>query len=475
MQTTSWNIPLRYRAMLLAIPLALAAGLSVPAGEAKLPSLEQGLKESAPRVLAYLRDGTKHKPYHNVGVLKFLVQTGKAAPGDNVGPLNLRLASRLEVALVLALPKDESQLRILHDASGAVVRARNRRANHLDRAGRLAFFDTTYEPAWGTEEALPADALLTGLARFDGERRALTVTVQAFDRTGELKEVCSFRADATPRILTEAGISYVASRGAIPREATRVKAKPAVEPKPPSRSKMAAFHLVKARPAPEVRKEAPVAIEILYDGKPVRARKGIVPEPKEGQNVSFRLRHRNLDKITYGVVLKVNGRNTIFPGEEGEQETEDLNCYKWIVKRGATVDVPGFQSSYVATKEFHVDPALESDRSTVHYNRHAGTFQLVIFRARQKGEEKVKKPAPSQEEAAIARGSLGSKTRAATLVSLQGRLGKSKSAASAEARGRGIIRDGPTRAHRVKPVEFRAFPEPACSLTIQYYNPNKDE
>jgi hypothetical protein len=56
-------IPLRgCPGALLAIPLALAAGLSVPAGEVRLPSLEQGLKESAPRVLAYLRDGTKHKP-----------------------------------------------------------------------------------------------------------------------------------------------------------------------------------------------------------------------------------------------------------------------------------------------------------------------------------------------------------------------------------------------------------------------------
>jgi hypothetical protein len=467
MQTTSWSIPF------CGCLLALAGWASVPAGEAKLPSLEQGLKENAPRVLAYLRDNKKHKPYRNVGVLKFLVQTGKGAPSDNVGPLNLRLAARLEVALVLALPRGESRLRLLHDPSGAVVRAMNRRANHLDRAGRVAFFDTPYEPAWGTEKALPADAFLTGLARFDEKLRALTVTVQAFDRTGEVKDVCSFRAAASPRTLTEAGISYVGSRGAIPREATRVKARPASEPVPRP-VKPAAFHTVKAGPAPLIRKDAPVALEILYDGKPVRSRNGLVPEPKATQKVAFRLRHRNLDKITYGVVLKVNGRNTIFPGEEGEQEPEDLNCYKWIVKPGATVNVPGFQSAYGETKEFRVDPALESDRSTVHYNRHAGTFQLVIFRAKQKGEEKVKEVKPAQEEVAIARGSLGSKTRAATLASLQGRLRETKGT-SEDARGRGFIREGATRTHRVKPVTFKPFPEPAYSVTIPYYNPNKDD
>jgi hypothetical protein len=453
MHTISWSKP--GSRPLAALPaLALAACLGVSAGEEKLPDLDQALKANAPKVLAYLRDEAKHKPYHNVGVLKFLVQTGKAAPSDNVGPLNLRLAARLEVALVLALPKDEARLRILHDPSAAVVKAGNRRANHLDRAGRLAFFDTPYAPAWGVEKALRADAFLTGVCRFDDNLRALTLTIQAFDRTGELKDVCSFRAAASPRTLTEAGVSYVGSRGAL----------------------SASVRTVKARPAPEVRAEAPIDFEILYDGAPVRLRDGAVPEPKESQRVTFRLRHRNKDKVTYAVVLKVNGRNTIFPGEEAEEEPDDLYCYKWVLAPGATVNVPGFQSTYGETKEFRVDPALESDRSTVHYNRHSGTFQLVIFRAKQKGEEKVKEPRPPLEEVAIARGSLGGKTQAATLASLQGRLRSAgEAAASPDRQGRGFIRPGRKLAHKVKPVTFKPFPQPAYSLTIQYYNPTKDD
>src|SRR5262249_25688266 len=150
----------------------------------------------------------------------FLVQKGKGGPSDNVGPLNQRVADRLEVALVLALTDERT--RILRDASGTVVRQKNKRANHRTDAGRKAFFGNRYTPAWTTKEDLlkeqtdlPADAFLTGLVRFDDGCETVTVTVQAFDKSGKLSEVCSFRARADSRLLTEAGVSHALARSAV--------------------------------------------------------------------------------------------------------------------------------------------------------------------------------------------------------------------------------------------------------------------
>ena len=80
------------------------------------------LHDNAPKIVESLRD----KHYKNVGVLKFVVQTGKGPARDNVGPLNASLADRLEVALVLAL-KDDS-LGIIANASSAAAESKNPRA-----------------------------------------------------------------------------------------------------------------------------------------------------------------------------------------------------------------------------------------------------------------------------------------------------------------------------------------------------------
>ena len=55
---------------------------------------------------------------------------------------------------------------------------------------------------------------------------------------------------------------------------------------------------------------------------------GTIPEPKPGQTVVFRLDHRNKDERVYGVVLKINGKNTIYPDEK---QIDDLDSFKYIV------------------------------------------------------------------------------------------------------------------------------------------------
>ena len=82
-------------------------------------------------MLGYL----KEHGYRNVGVLKFRVQKGDEPVSDRVGTLNLDLAARLEVALVLTTDI-KAPLGIIHDASA--VAAKIPGANHLNEPGRRA-------------------------------------------------------------------------------------------------------------------------------------------------------------------------------------------------------------------------------------------------------------------------------------------------------------------------------------------------
>src|SRR5258708_3532685 len=102
----------------------------------KLPSLEKALVDSCPAILDHLRKAE----HSTVGVLKFQVQRGKGPLTDNAGPINRRMADRLETALILAL-KDDS-IRILRGASDTVVRSR-KRISHATEEGRKALLEIT--------------------------------------------------------------------------------------------------------------------------------------------------------------------------------------------------------------------------------------------------------------------------------------------------------------------------------------------
>src|SRR4051794_14075565 len=86
--------------------IGVLAGLFVAAPasaeEAKLPTLEQALVRRAPAVLAHVKKAVTERSRRNVGVLKFLVSKDGRKTSDNVGTLNLLLARRLELALILA-------------------------------------------------------------------------------------------------------------------------------------------------------------------------------------------------------------------------------------------------------------------------------------------------------------------------------------------------------------------------------------
>ncbi len=435
--------------------------------------LDKALQENAPKILDQLikKNAETLKKNHRlcVGVLKFLVRKGKGKSVDNAGPLNLRIAERLEVALVLAIEEKYKGVRILHDVSGTVVKQKNRRANHLTVKGRQAFFDNNYSPAWGKEEDLPADVFLTGTIQFDDTFRKASITIEAFDKSGIQTEVCSFESRIDSRTLSEASVSYRSRGGSDPKEG---------ETWTPD----------------DVEQEMPIKFEILYDGKVVKIKNGTAPDPKPHQRVSLRLRHRNLDRSTFGVVLKVNGKNTILPEEKTH---DDQFAWKWILKPESKVEVNGFLMSQVEDKtegkgkvkkciihEFAVDPVRPTDENEVRYNEHAGTFQLVIYRDRPASEKEAlaadkgdKKESVAADKAdrdvlPISRGFPSVSRRAGSLKSLQDLLrGKRNNAISGS---RGYIRPGDATKDLVEETPFKAFGDPVSSYTVYYYTPGKE-
>ncbi len=77
----------------------------------------------------------KEHGVRNVGVLKYRVKKGDQPVSARIGTLNLDLAARREIALVLATDI-KAPLGIIHDASA--VTARTPGANHLTEPGRRA-------------------------------------------------------------------------------------------------------------------------------------------------------------------------------------------------------------------------------------------------------------------------------------------------------------------------------------------------
>ena len=419
--------------LLLSLPLALAPAA---APDRSPPTLEKALLDNAPRILDHL--GRKH--YRTLGVLKFRVQQGDDRPTDNAGPLNRLLADRLEAALVLTMKHDK--VRLLRAATDTVARSRVR-ASHVTEPGRRALLRLdTYTPAWGKDEALRADALLTGTARFDADANSCEITVEAFDRTATLTKVCNFHVASDPRLLTEAGISYAIARGLKPEKTATKRSK-------------------------EGRDESPLDFQIHYDGKPVTLDDGdAVEEPRPGQRVAFRLSHRDKDETTYGAVLRINGTSCIYPDKP---QPEDFDAYKFVLKPTSELVIRGFVTGDKKAHAFRVTPAREEKQDEVEYKEHAGTFTLVVFRSagdgdsedamvekRDTAEEAVRQPAsaglPASLEVLQKRVKAGARERSESLVAKRGPS----------------VGQGEAFSIRTKEFTGKWHPVPVYSLTVRY-------
>jgi len=478
-RTMSIRNTIRTTLAVLAAGALLASPLNAADDTPIQDNLDEMLRGKAPELIKYLRS----KNHTNVGVVKFLVKKGDAAPTDNAGELNLGLANRLQVALVLNNPDED--LGIIQQASRTITKENNVRANHLSKEGRKAFFNTEYDLAWGPRK-VTASAFLTGLATISKDLKKTTIRFQIFDKDGEISDVLNeVVMETSPRILTEAGYSYLinpdqhkdAFASAKKDKGNRFPRATIVEKAAEQEVSFALAINVTPPPVqitgePNPFKEGPVKLTVLYNGVPQSVVRGKVPEPKETDKVTFQLENPTAD--TYAVLLKVNGVNTLF----GETIADPKSCLKWVLHPGAKQTITGFQVNDDKAAEFKVLSPQESAENEVNYGSHAGTFRMATFKGSIVKEDPTIEPNRGREEnelarAAIARGTLDlSDIQAGSLNALQRTLrGREKSGEGA----RGLIIQGKaTEKREVERAFFKYdYADPVHDVTLRYYEPTK--
>ena len=470
--------------------LILAAALmAVQPALAAPDAIDEAFATAAPKILAAL----KAKKCENVGVLKFLVAKGKSTPSDAVGELNGGLADRLEAALILEC-KDES-FGIIHRAGPAVVARKNGLANHLTVRGRKAFFGLTYALAWGSEEVKPS-AFITGLATVSPDLKTVSIKVQGFTSNGELEDLLELGPlAASRRTLVEAGYSYaltaetaeklIASARAGKKASGGMAEGKAViyDEKVDAKAEedvVGSLVSLKEPERPEVPKltpanalaTSPVKLTILYDGKEIPIEEDRVREPLEGEKVTLRL--ENTDKANlYAVVLKVNGKNTLF-----SQDAEPEECLKWILEKGAKLDITGFQETDNESVDFKIKSAAESEEDVVRYGDVVGTIRLSVFH----GQQVMDDPSAGKKKepefrlamlAAVARGSKGLRNKEIKPGSLDVLQADLRGRVRETEGQRGAIGKGDTKqGSAIEKIFFQALPAvPVADVTVRYYSP----
>jgi hypothetical protein len=450
----------------------VAAALA--AAPARAVDLEAALLDRAKGLVKHCQQ----QNCRTVGVLKFLGAKDGGNLSDNLGTVNTLLARRLEVALVLA-NDPRNPVGIIDDASA--VAARTRGANHVTSAGRRALFAAQYKLAWGDPNGrVVPDAFFTGLVSVTRDLKTLTVSFLYLDRaTNRLEPVPGVRDVVVANraaSLVELGESFTV-RGAFDDGKVETKAKPKddARPQPPAKKEPAKNDPPADLPkdkdviqqAKEVRDQtakhpaedpkAPVRLAVLYDGKPVKVDvnggKAFVPEPAAGQRVEFAIT-KDAKAQRYGVVLKVNGENTL-----DKQRLPDAKCRMWILTDpGEAVTVRGYQLGTDRIETFRVLSAPESKAREVNYGADVGTLTLTIF-------PEGKPPAPDLSEDAAEKSAVAK-------AELPAEPSKSFDALKAkllEDANRGLIAEGAQVEGKVQVVKFTPAATPVMTLTVIYY------
>jgi len=351
-------------------------------GATRAESIETGLREEAPRVMKYLND----HHYGTVGVLKFEVKKGERLASLHAGTLNAAMAAGLEHALIL-LDDPARPIDIIHDASAA-ANGRTHAATFRSAAGRRALFEHEYPVAWGGQNKRP-DAFLTGEVVVGKDMKMLEVIVQAFDRKSpeRLEEVTRVRNVPVDRnVLVGIGQSFAVSRGLRHRLSRDVDVDASID----------AAKRDDTGASPIKDGDDPVKLQIFYDGQAVtleadassrgelKVKRTKSADPKEGQKVKFVI--QNVSHDTVGVVLAINGKNTLF--QEDLTSKPVAECTKWVLGPGETYTVEGFYMTedgkdVRAFKVLSNDESAKADLSP----DSKGVFSMVVFRSAAAGPD----------------------------------------------------------------------------------------
>jgi hypothetical protein len=447
--------------------LALASfGASIVQGA---DDLERQLLKSSPAIMNALRD----KSYQSVGVLKFRVKNGKAPATDRQGILNRRLAEKLELALILA-NKVSNPIGIVRDASATAATIEG--ATHLTAEGRAKLFTKDYPLAWGKTRVVP-DAFLTGVAAMTTDLQSMTVVITSFDaKKLELEEVVRFDVKLDLEDLLESGESFTV-RGVFDNASLKMtederKDKASTEARVASIETKTETEAVtkptqsKVHPLSPQNADAPVTLEIRYDGKPqpieFRGGAAFVVEPAENQKVTLLVRRKGTATGRLGVVVKVNGENTLY-----QQKEPDPQCASWIMPADRKeIRIDGYQVDEKTLKEFRVLSEKESKAKEIDYGEFVGAISISVFK------EKTATPKPQPLELALTDEGedfdiLKKGTQPGSTPANPGALRQQLAQTVAT---RGLIADGVVVDRKIATTAFEKDTIPVMSASVKYYN-----
>lgn len=435
---------LNFRIALFVLAMELAFGAQPKTHAA---TLEDQLLKHAPEILSKLRE----RECHRIGVLKFRVQKAGESPSDRTGTLNTFIAERMEVALALANPIDPSkQVKLVRNASA--VAARTPLASHLSPSGRETLFSQKYPLAWGSEE-IGVDAFVTGTVQVDEDLRTLRIRISAAIN-GESDLAALTRpivVDTNANLLNELGESFQL-RSAPGQDAQEEVADLALQ----VREDPAANFPLENKPT--------VAFRVFYDGQAVSVTfnetEAMIPEPRAGQRVTMEIERMDQAEAVLGVVLKVNGENTLY-----RQRLRDLDCAKWVLGgEHRKTTIRGFQKENNAAigEAFQVLSKEESQNMEMYYGLDVGTISMMVFQQSEEG------PALSLSEdvpdlLAVAKAQFPAEPPR-NPEALKAQLRHDEDSGT-----RGIIADGSDIQQRIQFVRHHWNPEPLMSVVIRYY------
>lgn len=447
----------------------LLALLLVPASLSQAADdLEKQLLANIPQVMQSLRA----KGYKNVGVLKFRVKKGDEAASDRVGTLNLRLAEKLELALIVANDVRDP-IGIVRNANAAAASIDG--ANHLTKPGRQQLFSRAYPLAWGDENVVP-DAFLTGVALISSDLRNMTIGILCFDRDSEsLQPLAKFDVRPDLEDLLESGESFtvrgVFDDGSLALTTDQRKDKATAEALQTSleiRSETADQSEpspAKVHPLASANSDSPIELEIKYDNtvQPIEFREGLafVAEPQAGQEVLLVVKRKGAGRQRLGLVLKVNGENTL-----ERKRRPDAQSKAWVLEPDREVwGIQGYYYPATDTLEpFKVLSQAESQGKEIDYGEFVGTISVSVFPERKvKPKESTALLTDAGEDFQILAEATFPEKTAGNLSALKQQLAQSTT--------RGLIAEGEAVGQKLDTTRFQMDAVPIVTATIKYYSP----
>jgi hypothetical protein len=426
-------------------------------------SIAGQLLKSAPEILETLRQ----QDCKTVGVLKFRVNKNGDI-SDSVGEFNKHIANQLENALLQMILQDpQCPIQMVHDASS--VAASTPDANHLSPQGRKALFEAEYPLAWGNQK-VHVDRFITGMAYLSADKKSLSIGIsEVAPEKNAIRNLRHFEIATNATLLNELGESFQ-RRGIQEGNDSNSDTSNQQQPEysfPVEKSKKKFFEL-----------------QIYYDGHRVDPLPDssdpnnttyLIPEPRAGQKVTMTIEQMDRKDKVLGVVLKVNGQNTLY-----RQTGPDFYCSKWVLDPSwSKTTIQGFQKDDTTTQAFCVATRNESKNLEMDYGDKVGTISLTVFEeaAEDQAEQNPQEANADDETAAqiatVAKGLFPDKP-AQNAKELQELFKEPLKPKPYPIQSRGLIISGETIANHVCDKNYRWSSEPIQSIVIRYYKPESN-